>query len=322
MNEDLDLLMKPNGATKYLFFGGKGGVGKTTLATATAVWFADQGYRTTIVSTDPTVSLSAMFGQQIGGRDRVPISHVPNLCGLNINPNDAKGVFQTRLNSVIGQMTGTFGSDAISTPCAEEMATFDQFVSFLEEPDADVIVFDTAPTGKSLRELAMPFDWAGFLQKQIQEGKKLAELMNMDESSFADLERDKLRYDRALAVLRDRSSAVFSLVLLPERLPIEETQSAISGLARLGIPVQALVINQCILPEVIEGNRFLEARAGVQARYLEEIETRFGNRVRARLPLLDRDVSELSTLRRINGMLYKAQEAAHTAASTPRPAAS
>ncbi|MBA4380655.1 MAG: hypothetical protein C0393_08285, partial [Anaerolinea sp.] len=304
MNEELRRLASPNGTTKYLFFGGKGGVGKTTLATATAVWFADHGYKTTIVSTDPTVSLSAMFGQTIGGEARVPIRHVPNLCGLNINPNDAKGVFQRRLNSVMGQMTGAFGSDVVSTPCAEEMATFDQFVTFLEEPDSDVIVFDTAPTGKSLRELAMPFDWAGFLQKQIQEGKELAKLMNMDGNSFEDLERDKQRYEKALAVMRDRSSTLFSLVLLPERLPIEETHSAITGLDRLGIPVQALVVNQCILPEVIEGNRFLAARAKLQGRYLDEIDARFADRVQSRLPLLDRDVSELATLRQVGEMVY------------------
>ncbi|MBI2952923.1 MAG: TRC40/GET3/ArsA family transport-energizing ATPase [Chloroflexi bacterium] len=304
MNEDLKHLIAPNSSTKYLFFGGKGGVGKTTLATATAVWFADHGYKTTIVSTDPTVSLSAMFGQPIGGVARVPIRHVPNLCGLNINPNDARGVFQHRLNSVIGQMTGAFGGDVISTPCAEEMATFDQFVSFLEEPDGDVIVFDTAPTGKSLRELAMPFDWAGFLQKQIQEGEKLASLMNMDSNSFQDLERDKQRYDKALNVLRDRSSTTFALVLLPERLPIEETQSAITGLDRLGIPVQALVVNQCILPEVIEGNRFLAARASLQARYVNEIDTRFAPLVRARLPLLDHDVSDATSLRQASELLY------------------
>lgn len=304
MNEYLKQITSPNGTTKYLFFGGKGGVGKTTLATATAVWFGDQGYRTTIVSTDPTVSLSAMFGQAIGGDARVPIRHVPNLCGLNINPTDARGVFQQRLNSVIGQISGSFGSDIVSTPCMEEMATFDQFVTFLEQPEGDVVVFDTAPTGKTLRELAMPFDWAGFLQKQIQEGKKLAELMEMDGSSFDDLERDKRRYDEALRVLRDRSNTVFSLVLLPERLPIEETQSAITGLDRLGIPVQALVTNQCILPEVVEGNRFLTARAGLQARYLAEIETRFANLIRVRLPLLDRDVSDLSTLRQVGEMVY------------------
>ena len=304
MNKDLKQLILPQGETKYLFFGGKGGVGKTTVATATAVWFADHGYRTTIVSTDPTVSLSAMFNQEIKGDAKVPIRHVSNLCGLNINPNDAKGVFLGRLNSVIGQMAGTFGSDVVSTPCMEEMATFDQFVTFLEESDSDVIVFDTAPTGKTLRELAMPFNWAGFLQKQIQEGKKLAQMMNMDSNSFEDLERDKRRYEEALNVLGNRSTTVFTLVLLPERLPIEETQSAITGLSKLGIPIQALVVNQGILPEVVEGNRFLAARAKLQSRYMEEIETRFGDLFRSRLPLLDRDVSDLSTLRKVGGMLY------------------
>jgi arsenite-transporting ATPase len=186
----------------------------------------------------------------------------------------------------------------------EEMATFDQFVTFLEEPDSDVIVFDTAPTGKTLRELAMPFDWAGFLQKQIQEGKKLAKLMNMDSNAFEDLERDKRRYEEALSILGNRSTTVFTLVLLPERLPIEETQSAITGLSKLSIPVQALVVNQCILPEIIEGNRFLAARAKLQARYMEEIETRFGDYIRSCLPLLDKDVSDLSTLRHVSEMLY------------------
>ncbi len=304
MDQRLSRLMAPNGSTKYLFFGGKGGVGKTSLATATAVWFADHNYKTTIVSTDPTVSLSAMFSQDIGGEARVPIRHVPNLCGLNINPRDARGVFTHRLNSMMSQMTGAFGSDMISVPCVEEMATFDQFVTFLEEPDSDVIVFDTAPTGKTLRELAMPFDWAGFLQKQIQGGKELAKVMNIGMDSFEDLEADKRRYDTALNVMQNRASTIFTLVLLPERLPIEETQSAIGGLDRLGIPVQALVINQCILPEVIEGNRFLEARARLQSHYLEEINTRFDGFVKSRLPLLDRDISEVSTLRQVSELLY------------------
>jgi arsenite-transporting ATPase len=304
MNPLLQQLVSPNGTMKYLFFGGKGGVGKTTLATATAVWFADHGYRTTIISTDPTVSLSAVFDQPIGGATRAPIRHVPNLCGLNINPGDTRGVFQTRLNSMIGQISGAFGNDVISTPCVEEMATFDQFVTFLDEPDGDVTVFDTAPTGKTLRELAMPFDWAGFLQKQIEQGQKLAALMNLDGSSFEDLERDQRRYENALAILRDPARTVFSLVLLPERLPIEETQSAITGLDRLGVPVQALVVNQRLLPEVIEGNRFLAARARIQAQYLDEIETRFAGRVRASLPLLDHDVSDVSTLRQVGALLY------------------
>src|SRR5512146_107206 len=118
MNNPLKDLLFPNGEPKYLFFGGKGGVGKTTVSTATAVWFADHGNRTTIVSTDPTVSLSAMFSQPIGGEKPVQIRSVSNLCGVNINPEDARGVFQSRLNTVMGQMTGTFGGDIVSTPCA------------------------------------------------------------------------------------------------------------------------------------------------------------------------------------------------------------
>jgi len=304
MNKKLQKIMLPDRSAKYLFFGGKGGVGKTTMATATAVWFADHGYKTSVVSTDPTVSLSTMFGQEISGDTLAPIRYVPNLCGLNINPTDAKGVFQKRLNSVIGQISGAFGKDVVSTPCMEEMATFDQFVTFLEKPDSDVIVFDTAPTGKSLRELAMPFDWAGFLQKQIQEGQKLAEILHTDTGSFEDIERDKKRYDKAMEVLRDCASTVFSLVLLAERLPIEETQSAINGLAKLGIPVQSLVINQRILPEVIEGNRFLASRAKLQASYIDEINKRFADIIKTQLPLFDHDISDIKSLREVGKTLY------------------
>ncbi len=310
MNQNLNQLISPNGATKYLFFGGKGGVGKTTVSTATAVWFADQGLKTTIVSTDPTVSLSTIFGQDIGGDARVPIRHVSNLCGLNINPKDARGVYQRRLNSMTDQFASTFGKDMTSTPCMEEMATFDQFVTFLDEPDSEVIVFDTAPTGKTLRELAMPFDWAGFIQKQIKEGKELAALLNMNGDSFEKLENDKRRYDKALDVMRSQQSTVFTMVLLPERLPIEETQSAIIGLNLLGITVQALVINQCILSGVIEGNRFLKARAGLQTYYLNEIEKRFHDRLRTQLPLLDHDVSDVTALREVGELLYGKKVAA------------
>ncbi len=304
MNTAMTDLFAPSGETKYLFFGGKGGVGKTTISTATAVWFADHGYRTTIVSTDPTVSLSAIFAQPVGGEAPAPIREVKNLCGVNINPQDAKGVFQARLNNVMSQVTGALGGDMVSTPCAEEMATFDQFVGFLEQPESEVIVFDTAPTGKTLRELAMPFDWAGFLEKQISEGKELARLMNMDERSLEGLERDKRRYEQALSVLRNPQTTIFSLVLLPERLPIAETQSAMSGLQKLGIGVQSLVINQAIQSEVIEGNRFLAARAALQAGYLNEIDDRFGHLLRLRLPLFDHDTATLAALREVGALLY------------------
>lgn len=304
MKSDIRFLVMPEGKTKFLFFGGKGGVGKTTLATSTAVWFAEQGYKTTIISTDPTVSLSAVFQQDISSHEKTGIKMVPNLCGMNINPANATGTYQGRLNNLMGQMTGTFGSDIISTPCMEEMTAFDQFVSCLESPDSDIVVFDTAPTGKTLRELAMPFDWARFMQRQITEGKELAKVMNMDERSFADLEADKARFDNALDVLRDKSKTIFSLVLIPERLPVEETASAISGLGRLGISVQALIINQTILPEVIDGNRFLQARSNVQEGYIDEIAERFSSIAQVKLPLLSHDISNLTAMYKVGDLVY------------------
>ena len=304
MKPDLEQLFEPSEQTKYLFFGGKGGVGKTTLSTAVATRCADQGHQTTVISTDPTVSLSVMLGQEIGGRDRTPIEIVPNLCGLNINPTDARGVFQQRLANLTAPSIGNTVGEWMGTPCMDEMAAFDQFVYFLEQPAGDVVVFDTAPTGKTLRELALPFDWAGFLQRQIEDGKQLAQAMQLDDHAFETLENDKRRYDHAMNILRNPATTVFTLVLTPERLPIEETASAMEGLARLGIPVQALVINQVIVPEVIEGNQFLSARAKVQTRYLEEIDRRFGHLLRVRLPLLDDDIADLPTLRALGDILY------------------
>jgi arsenite-transporting ATPase len=304
MNNELKQRILPNGSTKYIFFGGKGGVGKTTSASATAIWFADHGYNTTIVSTDPTVSLSVVFGQEIGGEEMVKIQHVPNLCGMNINPKDAKGHYKKRFESIMGQFNSAVGEEASQTPCADEMATFDQFVTFLDEPPSRVIVFDTAPTGKSLRELALPFNWAAYIQKQIKEGKEMAKLMNLSEDSYENLEKDKVRYDHAMSVLKDKDHTVFNLVMLPERLPIEETASAISGLSQHDIPVQSLVINQVIFQKDIEGNPFLQGRADLQSKFLKEIQDRFSGLLHTEVPLLAQDVSDIDGLRRVGELLY------------------
>lgn len=304
MNTELRKRMLPNGASKYVFFGGKGGVGKTTSAAATAVWFADHGYDTAIVSTDPTVSLSVVFGQEIGGEKAVKIKHVPNLCGMNINPKDAKGHYKKRFDSMVGQMNSAMGEETSQSPCADEMATFDQFVTFLDEPGSQVIVFDTAPTGKSLRELAMPFNWAAYIQKQITEGREMAKLMNLGEDSFDLLEKDKARYERAMSTLRDKDHTIFNLVMLPERLPIEETASAIAGLSEHKIPVQSLVINQVIFQEDIGENSFLQSRANLQAKFLNEIQERFPGLLHTKVPLLAQDVSDIEGLRQIGRLLY------------------
>ena len=292
---------------KFLFFGGKGGVGKTTMAAATAIWLADKGYDTLIVATDPTVSLSAIYEQKISETDLTKIGMVKNLCGLNINPKKATGVFQRRLEGMMQSFTSLFGSEVISTPCAEEMAAFDQFVSFLQDTQHDHVVFDTAPTGHTLRELSIPFDWSGYLADQIKNRKELSAALGVidDEGMLEDLKKEKKRYDEAVKSLSDEQLSAFNLVLLPEKLPVEETARAIDDLGRFGIRVQALIVNEVIPPEVLKGNWFLEKRRETQEKYLQEIETRFNGMLKKDVPLFETDVYGVQNLRKVARFLYE-----------------
>jgi arsenite/tail-anchored protein-transporting ATPase len=218
---------------KFLFFGGKGGVGKTTMAAATATWLADNGNNTLIVATDPPISLSATYEQKISEIDVTKINMVQNLCGLNINPKKASGVFQRRLEGMMQSFTNVFGNEIVSTPCAEEMAAFDQFVSYLQDVQYDYVVFDTAPTGHTLRELSMPFDWSGYMANQIKNRKELAAAMSLgddQETMIENLRKEKERYDEAVKSLSNEQLSAFSLVVLPEKLPVEETIRAVNDL--------------------------------------------------------------------------------------------
>jgi arsenite-transporting ATPase len=292
---------------KFLFFGGKGGVGKTTMAAATATWLADNGMDTLIVATDPTISLSATYEQKISETDVTKIDTVKNLCGLNINPKKATGVFQGRLEGMMQNFTSLFGSDVVSTPCAEEMAAFDQFVSFLQDSNYDHVVFDTAPTGHTLRELSMPFDWSGYMATQIKNRKELSASMGWDntEEMLENLEKEKKRYDAAVKSLSDDQISAFNLVSLPEKLPIEETARAIEDLARFGIHVPTLIVNEVIPPDVLNGNWFLERRRATQEKYIQEIEARFSGLLQKEVPLFETDIYGVKNLRKVAGFLYE-----------------
>ncbi len=291
---------------KFLFFGGKGGVGKTTMASTTALWLSDHGYKTLIVATDPTVSLSAIYEQDISETEVVKIGKEKNLCGLNINPRKAVGVFQTRMNNMMDGFSSMFGSELLSTPCTEEIAAFDQFVSYMGDTEHDKVVFDTAPTGHTLRELSMPFDWSGYIANQIQNRRELSETLGFiyDESMLDDLKKEKERYDSAVKALSDTTTSSFNLVLLPEKLPIEETERAVEDLGGFGIKVRSIIINEVIPKDVLQGNWFLEKRRATQDKYLCEIDNKFNDMIRAEVPLFDSDIYGLDNLRKVGETLY------------------
>ena len=291
---------------KFLFFGGKGGVGKTTMASATATWLAEQGYKTLIVATDPTVSLSAIFEQDIGETEITAIERQAHLHGLTNNPKKAMGVFQSRMNNMMEGFSTLFGSELLSTPCTEEIAAFDQFVSHMADTEHDKVVFDTAPTGHTLRELSMPFDWSGYIANQIESRKELSELMGFvyDENMINDLKAEKARYDAAVRALSDQATSAFNLVLLPEKLPVDETERAVEDLGSFGINVPALIINEVIPREVLQGNWFLERRRATQDKYLRVIEDKFSGMIRSEVPLFETDIYGIENLRKVGKTLY------------------
>lgn len=291
---------------KFLFFGGKGGVGKTTMASTTATWLADHGYKTLIVATDPTISLSAIYEQEISETEVVPIGSTGNLYGLNINPKKAMGVFQTRMNEMMEGFSTMFGSELLSTPCTEEIAAFDQFVSYMADTEHDKVVFDTAPTGHTLRELSMPFDWSGYIANQIESRKEMSEALGFiyDEAMIADLRKEKERYDAAVRALSDGDTSAFNLVLLPEKLPVDETERAAEDLATFGIHVRSLIINEVIPRDVLQGNWFLERRRATQDKYLKLIDEKFKDLIRAEVPLFESDIYGIENLRKVGKVLY------------------
>ncbi len=277
------------------------------MASATATWLADQGYKTLIVATDPTISLSAIYEQDISETEVVSIGDTGNLYGLNINPKKAMGVFQTRMNEMMEGFSTLFGSELLSTPCTEEIATFDQFVSYMGDTEHDKVVFDTAPTGHTLRELSMPFDWSSYIANQIESRKEMSEALGFiyDENMIADLRKEKDRYDAAVKALSDAETSAFNLVLLPEKLPVDETERAADDLRTFGIHVRSVIINEVIPREVLQGNWFLERRRATQDKYLALIEEKFKDLIRAEVPLFESDIYGVDNLRKVGRELYE-----------------
>ena len=293
-----------------LFFGGKGGVGKTTCASAMALAASRAGKRVLLVSTDPAHSTSDMFERPIGPE---PVQLLPNLHGLEID-----GAFETQryVKNVKEQISTLFGHQiqkeaakqidlAASMPGAEEMALFDRIGALIrgEDDRFDLIVFDTAPTGHTLRLIRMPElmeAWIRALSKSRQAMIGIQRDEAADPVLISLTERlEHLREFRA-RLLSPRISA-FVLVLVAERLPIEETARAIEQLADAGVTIGGMVINR-VLPET-SPDPFLCARHDQEQVYLDEIERRFKSHARIRVPQLPSDVHGVKTLEHLAELL-------------------
>jgi arsenite-transporting ATPase len=228
--------------TKYMFFTGKGGVGKTSTACAVAVNLADNGKSVLLISTDPASNLQDVFNTELDGKG-VPIDGVPGLVVANLNPEEAAREYR---ESVIAPYRGKLPDSVIvnmeeqlSGSCTVEIAAFDQFSNFITDKSTenkyDYIIFDTAPTGHTLRMLQLPSAWSNFISESTHGASCLGQL--------AGLQDKKDMYKNAVENLADKDKTTLILVSRPEETPLIEAERSSNELSELGINNQVLVIN-------------------------------------------------------------------------------
>ena len=286
-------------STRFIFFSGKGGVGKTSMACATAVRNADEGKKTLIVTTDPASNLADVFEQPIGHKV-TELKGVANLWAMEIDPDAATGEYKERalqpLRAAFPVEIVRVMEEQLSSPCTAEVAAFDRFTDFLDEQGFEIVIFDTAPTGHTLRLLELPAEWARSIEEAAASGGQTC--MGPADA----IKASKIKYERALAVMRDPFRTSFIFVLQPEATPLKETLRATMELGKLDIHTHQIIING-ILPPEEAANEFFANRVAMQKRYLDLIEKSL-DLPTWRMFLLDGEIKGISSLRAAASMLF------------------
>jgi arsenite/tail-anchored protein-transporting ATPase len=292
-------------AQQVVFFGGKGGVGKTTCSAAFAVAASRRGRNVLLVSTDPAHSTADIFEQRIGSSER---QILPRLTAVEI---DAEQEARRYIGDVKRDIERMFSPSVIrqahrqidlaaASPGLAEVALLDRMIDLIvgRAGDYDLVVFDTAPTGHTLQLLRMPEAITTWIQALVRHRRALVEIdrgseQTAEAAARADpvldaLERRQERVGRLRGIITDRRRTSFVLVMLPERLVIDETARAAELLGDAGIDLGGLVVKR-VLPDDLEGE-FYRSRKAQERTYLDEIERRFKRFPRVIVRQLARDV--------------------------------
>lgn len=290
--------------TKFIFFSGKGGVGKTSMACTTAVYHADLGEKTLIVTTDPAGNLSDVFEQEIGHRV-TKIDNIENLYAMEIDPDVATKEYKERslapMRDIFNEEFIKIAEEQLSGPCTEEMASFDKFIDFMEDESYDVIVFDTAPTGHTIRLLELPVDWS----KHIEESAKGSGQTCM--GPVALIQDSKKKYDDAIEKLRDENVTQFIFVMQPEQTSLDETLRSSKELERLEIKTNEIIING-LIPKEEAVNPFFKNRYNMQQEYLQKSKDTFKDISMKIMELFDTELKGIDTFRESGKKLFKGSD--------------
>lgn len=287
---DLNLLQQP---TRFLFFTGKGGVGKTTLSCAAALTMADQGKRVLLVSTDPASNLDEMLGARLSDQP-VAIPGAPNLSAMNIDPDKAAEDYRRRVLEQLGPGAAEAERDTVreqlSGACTTEIAAFDEFVGLLagDATEYDHVVFDTAPTGHTLRLLSLPRAWTGFLQGNDRGASCLG--------PHSGLKMQEERFRTALKTLGDHAQTSIVLVTRADRGAVREAARTSDELRALGLGNQQLVVNG-VFHAAAPGDAVADGLARDHAEVMATLPTNLASLPRTEVPLRSFDMVGLPALR-------------------------
>jgi len=312
---------------KYLFFGGKGGVGKTVFAAAAAIGFARQGRRTLLVSTNPVHSLSSLFGRDMLGK-HVPIDDVPNLWAYEIDTRQSIERSKVEIREKIRWFlkfadittkADDFVESATMNPAFEESAMFENMIDVMFKDEYDVYVFDTAPTANARRLLGMSSVyslWVNKMLKSREEARTLREMLSFTKKKEQDplMEylvsfRDRMQHARVL--LTDPKLTAFYFVTLPEALPIAVVTRFIQWFRDFGIPVGGVLVNMVIDSASVgpDAAEFVKNRVAMQQEHMRTIWREFDDGVRAIVPLFETEVRGVPMLQRLCDAIFAADGA-------------
>lgn len=309
---------------RYIEYGGKGGLGKTTFSAATAYWLAKQGYKVLVFSVDPQASLSDIFERDIFGKGAVEI--MPNLFAQEIDADQHIKEYQEEIRQKIRDMYGmdeipeeieNYIQAAAAEPAMEESAIFDAVVDIVVGEEYDYYIYDLVPLGHALYYLSMASvydDWIGkitALREEMQEYAQVASILERkketeEDQILAELQYIKKRINTSSSILTDREKTAFFFVITPEEMIILDTLKAAKLFAKYDVPISGYIVNRIIPPELAQQEipEYLRNRIEMQERYIGKIDETFGDEVLTSVPEFERDITGLEMIGKVADALF------------------
>ena len=309
---------------RYVMFGGKGGLGKTTFSAAAAWWLASQGKRVLVFSVDPQASLTDIFQRDIFGKG--PVKVADNLWAQEIDADGHIKEYQEQIRKKILDMYGLpavpeeiehYIQAASAEPAMEESAIFDAVVDVVVKGDYDFYIYDLVPLGHALYYLSMAKvydEWINKITRLREEMREYEEMVSRlkreklteQDQILAELHDIKARINASSSILTDRAKTTFFFVVVPEEMIIEDTRKAARLFAQFDVPIGGYVVNRVVPRELLEQNipEYLRNRIRMLDRRLGDIRTAFGDEVLAYVPELERDVTGFPMIEKLARIMF------------------